>query len=101
MDKKRKSISIMTYISTGITALLWLPVICFVIIAKVMPMLQGIGNSIPIIGGADGPTAVYLATSTNSFSIALIGSYFVPVVMLILTIILWVVKINGKNNRSA
>ena len=93
---KQKLISILTWIVTVITVIMWLPVLMIPIVLLISYMHSYNNGSMDVIGGADGPTAIYLATSTNSVGFAFIGGiadFIVLGILLVLTIFLWYRKI--------
>lgn len=61
--KKIKLLKVATYISSGITILLGLTYIFKNIIFRILLRVSsGESDAIGIIGGADGPTAIFIAT---------------------------------------
>ena len=96
---KQKLMSILTWIVTVITVIMWLPVLMIPIVLLISYMPLYNKASVGIIGGEDGPTAIY-PTSTNSVAFAFIGGisdFIVLGVLLVLTIVLWHTKIKlGK-----
>ena len=95
--EKPKVINIVTWIVTIITIILWLPVFAMGMFMIKCYMTQSDGTSIGIIGGADGPTSIYVST------VAVVGGvsdFIILGVMLTLTIVLWYIRIKLKRNRG-
>ncbi|MGL4343843.1 MAG: hypothetical protein ACRCTE_01460 [Cellulosilyticaceae bacterium] len=95
--KKQKVINIVTWIVTVITGILWMPVFAMGIFVLEGYVAQSEAMSIGIIGGADGPTAVY--ASTVAF-VGGISDFVILGGMLTLTIILWYIRVKLKSNRE-
>lgn len=95
--EKQKVINIVTWIVTIITVMLWLPVLAIGVFMIKCYITQSDGTSIGIIGGADGPTSIYV----NTFAfVGGVSDFIILGAMLTLTIILWYIKIKLKRSRS-
>lgn len=91
---KKKILGIAAWVATILTALMWFPIIAYGILEYLSFFKGDAGISIGIIGGADGPTSIFVST------IALIASFWNWILLgglFILTIILWILKLKGKN----
>lgn len=91
---KKKILNLTTWVATILTALMWFPIIVYGIL-EYLPFFKGdAGISIGIIGGADGPTSIFVSTTAL---IASIWDWILLGGLLILTIALWILKLKGKN----
>lgn len=90
---KSRIINSITWISTVATLIVWFPVIAFAIIQIKGKLLLEDALSVGIIGGADGPTAVY---TTTSVLLAGSGDWILLGGLLVVTIILWCLKIKRQ-----
>ena len=98
---KQKLISILTWIVTVITVIMWLPVLMIPIVLLISYMPLHNKASVGIIGGADGPTAIYPAT-TNSVAFAFVGGisdFIVLGILIVVTILLWYIKIKVSRKQ--
>lgn len=94
--KKQKVINILTWIVIIITVILWLPGFAMGIFMMKSYMTQSKGISIGIIGGADGPTSIFVNTFVF---LGGISDFIILGVMLILTIVLWYIRIKLKKQK--
>lgn len=95
--KKQKVVSIVTWIVTIMTAILWMPLVAMGIFVLKGYITKANSVSEGIIGGADGPTALYISTSTFGGGII---DFIILGGMLLLTIVLWYRSIKLKSNKK-
>lgn len=97
---KRRIIHWVTWIVTTFTLVLWIPtIIGKILIGIQMFKVNKEASSIGIIGGADGPTAIYITTSRTVPPGLRWGSFLL--LMLGITIALWIAKVKmSKKERE-
>ena len=96
---KRRIIHWVTWVVTTITLILWIPtIIGKILIGIQMFKVNKEASSIGIIGGADGPTAIYLTTSKIGPSGLSWGSFLL--LMLGITFVLWMIKVKLNKKES-
>lgn len=93
--KKSRLLKVSTYISSGITILLALTYLFKNIIFYIfLRISSGGADSIGIIGGADGPTAIFVATKIGHLSLEILILIFA-----VITTILFLLKTANKNKQ--
>ena len=96
---KRSVMHWLTWGVTGITLVLWLPLIIsrIVMVINLFKVKQK-ASSIGIIGGADGPTAIFVTSKIGPPGLILGGFLLL---MLVMTITLWIIKVRiNKKERG-
>lgn len=94
---KRSVMHWLTWGVTGMTLVLWLPLIIsrIVMVINLFKVKQE-ASSIGIIGGADGPTAIFVTRKTGLPGLSRGGFLLL---MLVMTITLWIIKLRSNKKE--
>lgn len=94
---KRSVMHWLTWGVTGMTLVLWLTLVIsrIVMVINLFKVKQE-ASSIGIIGGADGPTAIFVTSKIGLPGLILGG---LLLLMLVMTITLWIIKVRSNKKE--